>query len=152
MKKNIWPYAIIAYFVVFITGIVAWVSFAARHDDQLVRGDYYEHEIKYQAQIDRLARTRALHSESAIVYDSAKKKIHITLPTEMRGRALEGTIHLYRPSDARLDKRMSLSPSIDGVQQIDVAALQGGLWKLRLDWQTGDAEYYVEKSLVLPEN
>ena len=152
MKKNIWPYAIIAYFVVFITGIVAWVSFAARHDDQLVRGDYYEHEIKYQTQIDRLARTRALHSESAIAYDSAEKKIQITLPTEMRGRAVEGTIHLYRPSDARLDKKISLSPSIDGAQQIDVAGLQGGLWKLRLDWMTADAEYYVEKSLVLLGN
>jgi hypothetical protein len=152
MKKNIWPYAIIAYFVVFITGIVTWVSFAVRHDDQLVRPDYYEHEIKYQAQIDRLARTRALSSESVIAYNFAENNIRITLPDEMRGRNLEGTIHLYRPSDARLDKRISLVTSIDGAQLIDVAELQGGLWKVRLDWKAGDDEYYAEKSLVLRGN
>ena len=149
MKKNIWPYAIIAYFALFITGIVTWVSFAMRHDDQLVRPDYYEHEIKYQTQIDRLARTRALSSESVIAYDFADKNIRITLPAEMRGATIGGTIHLYRPSDARLDKKISFSPSIEGVQQISVSDLQGGLWKLRLDWKNGDAEYYIEKSLVL---
>ena len=149
MKKNIWPYAIIAYFVVFITGIVVWVSFAARHDDQLVRPDYYEHEIKYQTQIDRVARTRALNSESVIIYNFGEKSIGITLPSAMHSRNLEGTIYLYRPSDARLDKRIPLSPSVDGTQQIDVRNLKEGLWKLRLDWKTGDAEYYVEKSLVL---
>ena len=149
MKKNIWPYAIIAYFVVFITGIVTWVSFAVRHDDQLVRPDYYEHEIKYQTQIDRLVRTRALNSESVISYNFAGKLIRITLPAEMSGRTIEGTIHLYRPSDAGLDKKIPLSPSSDGAQQVNVADLQGGLWKLRLNWKTDDAEYYVEKSLVL---
>ena len=149
MKKNIWPYAIIGYFIVFITGIITWVSFAVRHDDQLVRSDYYEHEIKYQTQIDRLARTRALNSESIIAYDFAEKNIRITLPGEMRGRSVEGTIYLYRPSNARLDKKISLAPSADGVQQISIVGLQGGLWKVRLDWKNGDAEYYVETPLVL---
>ena len=152
MKKNIWPYAIIAYFVVFITGIVAWVSFATRHDDQLVRADYYDHEIKYQSQIERVARTRALKDESIIVYHPAQKTIRITFPDELRGQNIEGNIHLYRPSDARLDKRISLSPSIDGIQQISVGGLQQGLWKLRLDWKLDDAEYYIEKSLVLAGN
>jgi hypothetical protein len=149
MKKNIWPYAIIAYFVVFITGVVTWVSFAVRHDDQLVRPDYYEHEIKYQTQIDRLARTRALSSESVIAYNFAENKIRITLPDEMRGQNLDGTIHLYRPSDARLDKKIPVVTSIDGAQEINVAELQGGLWKVRLEWKAGDDEYYAEKSLVL---
>ena len=148
MERNLWPYAIISFFVVFISGIITWVSFAMRHDDQLVRPDYYEHEIKYQTQIDRLARTRALNSESIIAYHIADKNIRITLPREMRDRKVEGTIHLYRPSDARLDKKIPLSP-IDGVQQISVGDLQEGLWKLRLDWKTDDIEYYVEQSLVL---
>jgi nitrogen fixation protein FixH len=152
MKNNLWPYAIIAYFVVFISGIVAWVTFASRHNDQLVRPDYYDHEIEYQAQIDRVTRTRALNGESVIAYNLAEKNVRITLPPEMRGKNLEGTIHLYRPSDARLDKRIPLSPSVDGAQQINVGDLKEGLWKLRLDWQSGDAEYYVEKSLVLGGN
>ena len=149
MKKNIWPYAIIAYFVVFITGIATWVSFAMRHDDQLVRPDYYEHEMKYQSQIDRITRTRALNGEAIITYNPVEKNIRIALPAEMCRQKLQGTIHLYRPSDARLDQKISLAPAIDGSQQINVSQLQSGLWRLRLNWNTDGDEYYFEKPVVL---
>ena len=149
MKKNVWPYAIVAYFVVFITGMITWVGFAMRHDDQLVRPDYYEHEIQYQNQIDRVARTRALNHSVDVAYDAARNAVSISLPPGMRGQKFEGTIHLYRPSDARLDRVLKFAPSVDGTQQINVSSLQAGLWKLRLDWKASNAEYYLEKSLVL---
>jgi len=149
--KNIWPCAIIAYFVVFITGIITWVSFAMRHDDQLVRPDYYEHEMKYQSHIDRVTRTSALKSEAAVAYNPVEKSIRIALPAAMFRQKLQGTIHLYRPSDARLDQKLLLAPAIDGTQQINASHLQGGLWKLRLNWNTEDGEYYFEKSVVLPD-
>lgn len=149
MKKNLWPYAIIAYFVVFIAGIATWISFAIRHDDQLVRPDYYDHEIKYQAQIDRITRTRGLKGEALAAYEIAGNYIRITLPAGMRSEKVEGTVHLYRPSDARLDQKLALTPAPDGSQEINVSDLPGGLWKLRLDWKASDREYYFEKSLVL---
>jgi hypothetical protein len=85
VKRNLWPYAIISYFIIFITGIVTWVSFAMRHEDQLVRPDYYEHEMKYQGQIDRVARTD--RSTAAITYDRASQSLHLQLPEpNLQGR------------------------------------------------------------------
>jgi len=140
MKRNLWPYAIITYFIVFITGIVTWVSFAMRHDDQLVRPDYYEHEMKYQDQIDRVARTD--RSTAAITYDRASQSLHLQLPNTN----VTGTVHLYRPSNARLDQRFPIT------NHIDVSSLEGGLWKVRLNWTDLGREYYLEKPIVLYPN
>ena len=147
-KRNLWPIAIIVYFVVFITGIVVWVSFAMRHDDQLVRPDYYEHEIKYQGQIDRIVRTRSLQAAAGVSYDHSSRAILLTLPRDS-SHAAEGTVHLYRPSDARLDQKLTLLLNERGEQRIDTSALQGGLWKVLVTWQVGDQEFYIEKPLVI---
>ena len=147
MKKNIWPIAIIAYFFVFITGVVTWVSFALRHDDQLVRPDYYEHEIKYQDQIERVIRTST--TGAAILYLPAENAIVIQLPPEMPSKSLEGTIHLYRPSDARLDQRLALTPAVDGTQRLNVNNLQGGHWKVRVNWKCNSQEYFLEKPITV---
>ncbi|MGZ8939585.1 MAG: FixH family protein, partial [Limisphaerales bacterium] len=88
MKRNYWPHAIIAYFVIFITGVATWVTFAMRHNDQLVRTDYYEHEIKYQNQIDRLARTAA--GVAVIQYDRNIQAILVGLPTNINPQAVTG--------------------------------------------------------------
>ena len=148
MKRNLWPYAIICYFVLFITGMVTWVAFAMQHDDQLVRPDYYEQELKYQNQIDRMARTGALASDARLTYDHVSQNIRIELPPS-HGPSFEGTVHLYRPSDARLDQKLPLAIDPGGLQQIDVSKLQVGLWKVYVSWRTLDNDYHLEQSVVL---
>ncbi|MGZ8921575.1 MAG: FixH family protein [Limisphaerales bacterium] len=147
MKRNYWPHAIIAYFVIFITGVATWVTFAMRHNDQLVRTDYYEHEIKYQNQIDRLARTAA--GVAVIQYDRNIQAISVGLPTNINPQAVTGIIHLYRPSDARLDQKFPLQLKDSGSQLIDVSKLRTGFWKVSLNWKDLDREFYFEKSLVI---
>lgn len=149
MKRNIWPYAIIAYFAVFITGMVTWVAFAMRHDDQLVRPDYYEHEINYQKQIDRISCT-AVHAPSArISYDARNQQISLKLPDNIPGTELNGSIHLYRPADARLDQKIPLQILADGSQQVDVSKLQSGFWKVLVSWRVAGREFYLEEPVVI---
>lgn len=148
MKRNIWPYAIIAYFAVFITGVVTWITFAMRHDDQLVRPDYYAHELKYQGQIESMARTGALAAGARVIYDSIGQVIRLELP-QAHSNGIEGTVHLYRPSDARLDQKLQLEISQEGKQQIDVSHLQSGLWKVLVAWKALDKDYYLEQPVVL---
>lgn len=152
MKRNIWPYAIIAYFVIFITGMVSWVVFAMRHDDQLVRPDYYEHEINYQKQIDRIFRTGVSAPSAEISYDARNQQISFKLPDEVLGAELHGSIHLYRPADARLDQRIPLQLRTDGSQQVDVSKLQGGYWKVLVSWKMAGQEFYLEKPVVILGN
>ena len=147
MKNNPWPYAIAAYFLVFIAGMVAWVSFAMGHNDQLVRPDYYEHEIKYQDHIDTVARTAAVKPDIDVNYDLGKQTIAIHLPVH----TLEGRIQLYRPSDLKLDVQLPLALDEANRQEIDVHKLKTGLWKLRLSWKAGDQDYYFEKPVFLAQ-
>lgn len=144
MRRNPWPYAIIAYFVVFIAGIATFIAFAMRNDLELVRPDYYEHEIKYQAQIDRMERTSAIQGELGLNYDPTGKTVSLTLPA-----AAAGEVHLYRPSDAKLDRRVKLELDSAGRQKLDVSGLRVGLWRMRVSWTAGGSEYYFEKPLVI---
>lgn len=145
MKRNPWPYAIIAYFAVFISGVVVWVSFAMRHEDQLVRPDYYEHEIQYQTQIDRATRTAAIRSEVEINYRHTNQTVVIALPAGAKFAKAQGKIHLYRPSDSKLDREFALALDDRHSQTVDVSTLADGFWKVRLNWSAADGEYYAEQ-------
>ncbi len=148
-RWNIWPAAIVAYFIVFISALVIWVAFAMRNDMELVRKDYYEDEIRFQDQIDRVRRTAPIRHQVAIDYDFARHFITLKFPVAHLGPNLTGTIHLYRPSDASLDQKIELAPKPDGTQQIDTKSLQPGLWKVRFSWYADGASYYAEQSLLI---
>jgi len=151
MKWNPWPFAIIAYFVIFITGVVTWVTFAVRHDQQLVSPDYYEHEIKFQQQIDRATRTASFKSDVHVVYHSENRNVTIALPGPKSGNS-QGTVQLYRPSDAKLDQEIVLALDEHNSQTINVAALQSGFWKVRLIWSSDGNDYYFDQPVMLGGN
>jgi nitrogen fixation protein FixH len=142
MKRNPWPYAIVAYFVIFIAAIIIWVAFAARNDPQLVRNDYYEQELKFQTEID--GQSRAARVNVSIAYDPTKQIVTVGVPSS----ATSGSIYFYRPSNAKLDREIALALN-DGSQSIDVRSFESGLWKLRVRWTAGGAEYHHNATIIL---
>jgi nitrogen fixation protein FixH len=148
-KCSVWPRAIAAYFAVAITGIVIFVSWAVRQNLDLVRPDYYEHEILFQKQIDALNRARPFASELKVAYDPERRVLLLRLPAAHVAEQFTGTAHLYRPSDAKLDQRLGLNPDHDGTQIINAAALIPGLWKVRLDWSAGGESFAFEQTIIV---
>ncbi|MBI5775004.1 MAG: FixH family protein [Verrucomicrobia bacterium] len=146
--RNPWPYAITAWFVVFISGIVAWVAFAMRQSSELVRSDYYEHEIRYQQQIERLGRTQPVAAQATAAYDPVQQRITVTVPDGHAARAT-GVIHFYRPSDAKLDRRLPLNVDTAGTQTMDAKALRPGLWKVRVQWKVGGEEFFFDRPILI---
>lgn len=149
VRRNPWPYAIIGWFILFITGMATWTVVAVRQDMDLVRPDYYEQEIRYQQQIDRLNRTSAVRAEVSIVHDAAGRTLSLRLPAAHASGSVEGWIQFYRPSNARLDFTRPLSLDAQGTQRIDTGSLASGLWKVQVQWKVGGHEYYHEQPLVL---
>ena len=86
MKHNPWPFAIIAYFVLFITAMISSIVFAVRNDQELVRKDYYEQELKFQNEID--SSTRAAAVPFRMDYQPAGQKLDIALPPDSRNAAV----------------------------------------------------------------
>jgi nitrogen fixation protein FixH len=147
--RNPWPIFIVAYFIVFITFIVLFIIFASRQKMDLVRGDYYDEEIRYQEQLDRMNRTQQINAQTAIAYDFGRQTISISLPAIHAHRPVTGRIRLYRPSDDTLDRDVPLAVNSDGRQSVDASNLQPGLWKIRVYWTVDGRDYFSGESVVV---
>ena len=146
--RNLWPYGIIATFVVFGLGMTTLVTIAAKHPEDLVSDNYYEHELQYQNQID--GTTRALAAGAAIRYDTIARQAIITLPVVQLAQKLTGTVVLYRPDSPALDRTVELKPSANGTQTVSLSQFAQGPWRLKIAWQAGGQGYYLEKELIVP--
>ncbi len=148
-RRSPWPYAIIGWFVLFISGLAAWTVVAVRHDPDLVRTDYYEEEIRFQKQIERVSRTAPVKGQVSIVHEAAARAVAIRLPTAHATPTVAGRIKFYRPSDARLDFERPLALDGGALQRVSTEGLPTGLWKVQVYWTADGADYYYDQALVL---
>jgi hypothetical protein len=146
-QRNFWPLGILGAFVLFVGGMAGVVVIAATHRDHLVASDYYEQELKFQGQIDAAA--RAEKSGAKIMRDAAIGQIVITLPAAQLANSFSGTVELYRPAAPELDRAFPLQPRADGVQTLDASRLAAGPWQVRVRWQTGGQDYFLEQKITL---
>lgn len=145
-SRNLWPASITAFFIVAALLLAIFVVWAMRQRDDLVSADYYEREIRYQQQLDALNRSSALAAEVIVTFDAAQQAILITLPA---AKGATGRVHLYRPSDARLDRDLPLELNDAGVQRLDATRLTAGLWKVRVAWSVDGKDYYLDRPVIV---
>lgn len=145
-KSLSWGVGIWILYGGFVLFILACVGFASMQSFDLVEDNYYDKGIKYQGQIDKIERTRALAEQPAIQYNNAGA-IAITFPESLAENQLKGTIALYRPSNSRYDKVIA----INGKRRTDIPmdSLPTGLWKVKLDWQYDGQSYYNEETVII---
>ncbi len=146
-NRNLWPLGICVVFALFFIGMATVVVIAATHRDHLVSDNYYEQELKFQSQIDSAARTS--QSGAAIRYDAAAGCLVIALPAAQMAQKISGTIELYRPAEAKLDREFLLEPQADGSQTLNVSKLAAGLWLARVKWNTGGENYFLEQKITI---
>ena len=102
-SRNFWPAGLVAAFLLFVAGTAILIVVSARNTPELVRPDYYEQELRHQEEIERRQRTAALKDAVSVSYDPDRQTLALRLPPEHA--AAQGTIELYRPSAAALDRR-----------------------------------------------
>ena len=148
-RWNPWPVSIVAFFALAIIAFGIFIAFCNTHRADLVAPDYYEQEVRYQAQMERVQNAQPI-AATAVSYNAAAKTILVSLPPSS-GNAVTGTIQLYRPSEAALDRKLTLSLNPDGNQTIDASKLKPGLWKVRVSWTAARQDYYVDQKIVIGE-
>lgn len=148
LSRNPWPVAIIGFFVVAICFIVSFVVWATHQREDLVSSDYYEQEVLFQRRLDTLNRTQPIAVTAVVTFEPATRAIIITLPPEQRLQAT-GSIQLYRPSDARLDRRLQLQLDPNGVQRLEARELHEGLWRVRIQWTAHGKEYFLDQPVIV---
>ncbi len=146
-NRNLWPWAIVAFFVLFFVGMATMVVIAATHRDHLVSESYYEQELKFQSQIDSAARTKT--SGAAVALDAAGTSLVVTLPAAQLAQKISGSIEFYRPSAPDLDWQFPLVPTADGTQKLDVSQIASGLWVARVKWNVAGVDYFLEQKITV---
>ena len=146
--QNPWPVGLILFFIVFTTYIVGFVIFASSQKMDLVRADYYDQEIRFQQQIDRVQRSAPILANADIDYDRTGDFVTVRLPSVKYDDG-GGTVAFYRPSDASLDASVKLGLDPHGSQSVSVHSLRAGLWKVRIQWKADGREYFFEKAIVI---
>lgn len=146
--RSLWPVSIAIFFAVAIGFIVTFIAWAVRQRDDLVATDYYERDVRYQTQLDTLNRSQGFATRTVVTFEPAQHTIVITLP-EAKSPGATGSIHLYRPSDARLDRELPLALTEDGTQRLDTTKLADGLWKVRVKWNANGRDYYLDQPVIV---
>jgi len=148
-QSNHWPLGITLIYVLFVLLLIAFLVFSGFQQVDLVTEDYYDQEIIYQKQINRIDRAQSLSEPVNWVYDKEKGALTVQFPPEFDPIKVRGNILFFRPSDAKQDKLVTLKLSSAGTQLINTKNLMPGYWKIKAFWQVEKIEYYKEGVLII---
>jgi hypothetical protein len=145
-RRSPWPHAITAVYIAFAAAMVAFVIFTTHSPTDLVTPDYYERELQHQDHLERERRGMAA-TDYAFTVDTGARQLALRFPA---GPAVTGSILLYRPSDATLDRTVPIATDADRRQMVDLSGCVPGLWKVEVQWEQGGVGFYREHTLVTP--
>lgn len=139
MKFN-WGTGILIFLIAFLLACAFFIAFAMRQNVSLVHEDYYERGVDHSTQME-------LEERSAPYRDAVKAiqsdgSLQISLIDSIAVLSDSARIHLYRPSDQKLDLRYPYEPS-RGALVIPREKLTEGRYILTLRWYSGGLSYEV---------
>ena len=141
-----WPLAITLAYGLFALLTIGFVVFAVRNPTDLVSRDYYRDEIQHQQRIDSERRAQNDPDAPTIVVDKSARTCVVHFPGAVPAN---GTLTLYRPADAKLDRTVPVSLDELQNQVLNLADAASGLWRLRIEWTRSNETYFSEEVLVL---
>lgn len=137
-----WGYKITILYVGFVALIVCMVTMAMRQKVDLVSKDYYEQELKFQDKLNKTNRANAL--KEPLTWEIKQGVLQLKFPQQFNGQKINGSICFFRPSDASLDKTITIQADTAAVQIISTHQLKKGVYKMQISWEVNKEEYYNE--------
>jgi hypothetical protein len=144
MKLNFGNWIVVA-FILFASFIGTLVTVCVREDVDLVSKDYYQQELVYQDQIQRLNNTSDLKERPE--FKIADQRLVVTY--DQWDNIDKGELKLFCPSNPKMDRNFPLVRSGDPVQSFEVENLQKGMYRARLTWEMGGKEFYIEEVVYI---
>ncbi|WP_053990355.1 FixH family protein [Mangrovimonas sp. TPBH4] len=146
MKFN-WGTGIVVAFIAFISFILYFVVMMNkdRNDHHLVTDDYYQQELQFQNDIDKLNNAKNL--EQNLSWKKTDSGMLISFPENLQTQKIAGNIELYRPSNKHLDYKAPIKLT-DHSFLIPSDRLLEGRWNIRVDWTYEDNSYLYKQDIV----
>ena len=143
-----WGTKIILAFLAFAVFLGILIYRVYQSDMDLVAPDYYQQELVFQEQIDKIENERSLKHSVSIEHNPNLERLFIKFPADADVASAE--LALYRPSDASLDLKWQLELDQNNSQAVSTAELATGLWQLKLEWQDRSRAYLKQQNIYLP--
>ncbi|OWY20050.1 hypothetical protein B6N25_12640 [Sphingobacteriales bacterium TSM_CSS] len=140
-----WGWRIVFAYSGFVAFMLFMVFLCMRQEVDLVADNYYEQELLYEQQIQKLKNARSLEQDVQFQFQTGSKQITVQYPKT--AEPAKGTISFFRPSDKSLDFSMPVQPDTNGIQIIDASQIKNGLWRIKMEWSIGKTPYYTEKTI-----
>lgn len=144
-----WGNKIILSFAVFIVILVAMVYVSVGTEFYLVEENYYEQELDYESQIQRIRNHNALDQKPVFKVNRSDFRVELSFPGEIVESMVNGSVTFYRPNTAKYDKEVALEIDEDGKFWVDISKFPIGAWKIKINWADQVKEYYREIAFVI---
>ena len=141
-----WGWSIVLAFSLFGAFIIALVVRSFQETIDLVSEDYYQQELGYQQQIDKMINHQALLVP--LSFSQQAQRLVVQFPNDLAAE-VQGTIQLFRPSDARSDRTLTIALNPARQQIIATNELVKGRYKIKVDWTSGEEAYYTEELIFI---
>lgn len=145
--KISWGTGLAIFISVFLLVTIGLVIYMMTIDVNLVADNYYEQEIKYQTQIDKIERTHRLPEQVNVKVNG--NIVNIVFPKLFNNDVIEGEVVLFRPSDNNFDIAAPIKIDSTYILTIKHPKLVEGLWKAKINWNVGDSTYYNEEIVMI---
>jgi hypothetical protein len=143
-----WGNAIFLVMTAFVLLMTSFMIRAASNQEELVAENYYEQEIAYQGEIDKLNTSGALSRPVAM--EVAEGSLVITFPDEVKGLTITGELYLQRPSDSRADAHITITLDAAGCMVVPLNGRMKGAYNAVLDWKAGTVSYLSKDRIHIP--
>ncbi|MBI2793327.1 MAG: FixH family protein [Ignavibacteria bacterium] len=142
-----WGWRIGIVYTLFALATLGFVAFAMMQSVDLVRPDYYEQSLQYDA--TQTARSNAARLADGISISYLRGgAVAVQLPRDHAGYAV-GSVLLYRPDEPNADVTLKLNLAADGTMIIDALRFKKGVWKVTVSWRAYDKYYEYQSSLYI---
>lgn len=146
MKVN-WGYAVLIFFIFYISLLVLAVFKSLSVDHSLVADNYYQHDITYQKKYDAIANRKLLRSDLNISYNSHNKELLLSFGSE--NVDVKGTIVFYRASSKRDDFTEEFVLQNNNQYVLETHRLKTGRWTVKVEWKDQSRTYYKEEDIYI---
>jgi len=143
MKFN-WGNGLVLAYGAFTSVIIIMVSISISKDVDLVAPDYYNKEIKYQEEINRINNTNKL--PNSVKFEVSENEINIAFPVNSLSSVIKGEILFYKPSDSKKDFKVNFGEEKNFNVNVNTHSLDKGLWKIKILWNMDGVEYLSEST------
>lgn len=148
MKIN-WGTGITIGMIAFMAFIVTMGVKMSRSKVDLVSKDYYEQGLNHETHMKNVRATNNLVGDVGVEVNHSTQQLEITFPKEMEKQTLEGSIVMFRPSDANKDFTEKIKVDSSLLQTIPIGKLTTGNWRVKIYLKADGKEYYFEKEVVI---